>query len=73
MRHAIIQRDGLALEKSAHTLLSSLGIFGAHRASDITKTLQITGQLQNFEEAGERFAELENETDRIYAAMASHS
>jgi PAS domain S-box-containing protein len=73
MRHAITQRDGLALEKSAHTLLSSLGIFGAHRASDITRTLQVTGQLQNFEEAGERFTELENETDRIYAAMASHS
>jgi PAS domain S-box-containing protein len=73
MRHAITQRDGLALEKSAHTLLSSLGIFGAHRASDITRTLQVTGQLQNFEEAGERFTELENETDRIYAAMAAHS
>jgi HPt (histidine-containing phosphotransfer) domain-containing protein len=73
MRHAITQRDGLALEKSAHTLLSSLGIFGAHRASDITRTLQVTGQLQNFEEAGERFTELENETNRIYAAMASHS
>jgi PAS domain S-box-containing protein len=73
IRHAITERDGLALEKSAHTLLSSLGIFGAHRARDITKTLQVTGQLQNFEEAGERFAELENETDRIYAAMGSHS
>ncbi|HEX7518147.1 MAG TPA: response regulator [Chthoniobacterales bacterium] len=73
MRHAITQRDGLALEKSAHTLLSSLGIFGAHRARDITMTLQVTGQLQNFEEAGERFKELENETDRIYEAMASHS
>jgi CheY-like chemotaxis protein len=73
MRHSIAQRDGLALEKSAHTLLSSLGIFGAHRARDITQTLQVTGQLQNFEEAGERFTELENETDRIYAAMGSHS
>jgi two-component system, sensor histidine kinase and response regulator len=73
IRHAITQHDGLALERSAHTLLSSLGIFGAHRARDITKTLQVTGQLQNFEEAGERFAELENETNRIYAAMGSNS
>jgi CheY-like chemotaxis protein/HPt (histidine-containing phosphotransfer) domain-containing protein len=73
MRHAIAQRDGLALEKSAHTLLSSLGIFGAHRARDIAKTLQVTGELENFDEAGRRFIELKNETDRIYAAMASHS
>ena len=73
MRQAIAQRDGLALEKSAHTLLSSLGVFGAHRARDIAKTLQVTGQLENFDEAGKRFIELKNETDRIYAALASHS
>jgi signal transduction histidine kinase/DNA-binding response OmpR family regulator len=73
MRHAITQRDGLALERSAHTLLGSLGIFGAHRARNIAATLQVTGQLHNFEEAGKRLTELENETDRIYAAIASHS
>ena len=73
MRQAIVQRDGLALEKSAHTLLSSLGIFGAHRARDIAKTLQVTGQLENFDEAGKRLIELKDETDRIYAALASCS
>jgi two-component system, sensor histidine kinase and response regulator len=73
MRHAITQRDGLALERSAHTLLGSLGVLGAHRARDITMTLQVTGQSQNFEEAGKRLTDLENETDRIYAAIASHS
>jgi signal transduction histidine kinase/DNA-binding response OmpR family regulator len=73
MSQAIAQRDALALEKSAHTLLSSLGIFGAHRARDIARTLQIIGRLQNFDEAGKRFIELKNETDRIYAALASPS
>ena len=73
MREAIAQRDGLALEKSAHTLLSSLGIFGANRARDIARTLQVTGQMENFDEAGQRFLELQIETDRIYAALASHS
>ena len=73
MRQAIVQRDGVALEKSAHTLLSSLGIFGAHRARDIVRTLQVTGQSENFDEAGKRFIELKNETDRIYAALASDS
>jgi CheY-like chemotaxis protein/HPt (histidine-containing phosphotransfer) domain-containing protein len=73
MRQAIAQRDGLALQKSAHTLLSSLGIFGAYRARDIARNLQVTGQQEKFDEAGERFIELKNETDRIYAALASHS
>jgi CheY-like chemotaxis protein len=73
MRQAIAQRDGLALEKSAHTLLSSLGVFGANRARDIARTLQVTGQLEDFDEAGQHFIELQNETDRIYAALASHS
>jgi CheY-like chemotaxis protein/HPt (histidine-containing phosphotransfer) domain-containing protein len=70
MRQAIAQRDGLALERSAHTLLSSFGIFGAHRARDIAKSLQATGQMENFDEAGKRFVELKNETDRICAALA---
>jgi signal transduction histidine kinase/DNA-binding response OmpR family regulator len=73
MREAIDQGDGPALEKSAHTLLSSLGIFGAHRARDIAKTLQVTGRLENFEEAEKRFLELKSETERIYAALAPHS
>jgi signal transduction histidine kinase/CheY-like chemotaxis protein/HPt (histidine-containing phosphotransfer) domain-containing protein len=73
MRQAIAQRDGLVLERSAHTLLSSLGIFGADRARDIARTLQITGQLKNFDEAAKRLVELKSETERIYAALASHS
>jgi two-component system sensor histidine kinase/response regulator len=73
IRKAITQQDGVALEKSAHVLLSSLAIFGAHRARNITMELKVTGQLQNFEDASERFLELENETDRIYASMADRS
>ncbi len=73
MRQAIAQRDGLALEKSAHILLSGLGLFGAHRARDIAKKLQAAGRSDNFEEARERFIELKNEMDRILAALASSS
>ncbi|HEV2842756.1 MAG TPA: ATP-binding protein [Chthoniobacterales bacterium] len=73
MGQAIAQRDGLALEKSVHILLSSLVVFGADRARDIARTLQLTGQLENFDEAAKRYVELKNETDRIYAALASHS
>jgi CheY-like chemotaxis protein/HPt (histidine-containing phosphotransfer) domain-containing protein len=73
MGQAIAQRDGVALEKSAHTLLSSLGTFGAYRARDIARTLQTTAQLKNFSEAGKRLTELKNETSRIYTAIASSS
>ena len=73
MGQAIVQRDGVALEKSAHTILSSLRIFGAHRAKKIAKTLQLTGRSRNFDEAGKRLIELKNETDRICAALASPS
>lgn len=73
MRRAIKERDGLALEKLAHTLVSSLGIFRAYRATDITMTLQAAGKSQDFEEAGRHLTELENETSRIYAAIESQS
>jgi HPt (histidine-containing phosphotransfer) domain-containing protein len=73
MRSAITRRDGTALDKSAHTLLSSLGVFGAHSARDITVSLQAAGKSQDFEEAEQHLIELENETGRIYAAIASHS
>jgi len=71
LRQAIAQRNGAALEKSAHTLLSSLEVFGAYHARNIAKTLQVTGQLENFDEAGKLFVELKNETDRICAALTS--
>jgi signal transduction histidine kinase/CheY-like chemotaxis protein/HPt (histidine-containing phosphotransfer) domain-containing protein len=73
MRRAITERDGIALQKLAHTLVSSLGVFRAYRATDITMTLQAAGKSQDFEEAGRHLTELENETRRIYAAIASHS
>jgi two-component system sensor histidine kinase/response regulator len=73
MRRAIKERDGLALEKLAHTLVGSLGIFRAYRATDITMTLQAAGKSQDFEEAGRHLTELENEARRIYAAIESHA
>jgi len=73
MDQAIAERDEVALRKTAHTLLSSLEVFGAHRARDIAKTLQNSGELENLDEAGSRFTELKNETDRILAALGSQS
>jgi hypothetical protein len=36
-------------------------------------TLQAAGQSRNFEEAERHLTELENETRRIYAELATHS
>jgi HPt (histidine-containing phosphotransfer) domain-containing protein len=71
MRRAIAERDGQALEKLAHTLLSSLEIFGAHRARKIARTLQISGRSENLNDTGHHFVELKNEVDRILAALSS--
>jgi CheY-like chemotaxis protein/HPt (histidine-containing phosphotransfer) domain-containing protein len=73
MRRAIKERDGIALEKSAHTLLSSLGVFRAHRAIDITTTLQAAGKSHNFAEAEQHLTKLENETRRICTTIGSHA
>ncbi len=73
MRRAITDRDGIALEKSAHTLQSSLGIFRAYRAMEITRTLQTAGRSHNFAKAEQHLTELENETRRICGAIESHS
>jgi CheY-like chemotaxis protein/HPt (histidine-containing phosphotransfer) domain-containing protein len=73
MHQAIAERDEVALKKAAHTLLSSLEVFGAHRARDIARTLQNPGELKNLDEAGSHFTELKKETDRILAALGSHS
>ncbi len=51
IRRAIKDRDGAALERAVHVLLSSLGVFGAARAKEIAMSLQTAGQLLNFEDA----------------------
>jgi len=71
MRQAIAQRDGPALKLSAHTLLSSLELFGAYRARDIARKLQATAGSEIFDEAETLFTELENETDQILADLPS--
>jgi CheY-like chemotaxis protein len=71
MRQAIDQQDGVVLQKSAHTLLSSLEVFGAYRARDLARILQTNGRLKNFEEADSLLIELEQEAERIYLFLAT--
>jgi protein-histidine pros-kinase len=73
IHHSIMRRDGPALEKWVHTLLGSLGIVGAHRATDIAMTIQVAARSQEFEEAKRLLPELENEISRTYDVIASRS
>jgi signal transduction histidine kinase/CheY-like chemotaxis protein/HPt (histidine-containing phosphotransfer) domain-containing protein len=67
---AVEKTDGPALAAQAHSLLSSLAVFGAGRAQSLALCLQKHGRENNFDGAKERFTELERETHKIYAALA---
>jgi CheY-like chemotaxis protein len=71
MRQAIGRRDGGALQKLAHTLLSSLELLGAYGARDLAKRLETIGQSGNFDEADRVLFELAEETDRICLVCGS--
>jgi HPt (histidine-containing phosphotransfer) domain-containing protein len=66
---AIAKRNAPELAAHAHKLLSSLGAFGAGRARTLALHLEKHGQGNDFRGAGERFTELERETDKIYTAL----
>ncbi|MDP9100468.1 MAG: Hpt domain-containing protein, partial [Verrucomicrobiota bacterium] len=70
IRKSIAQADASALAQAAHKLLSSLGAFGAQRARALAAHLEEQGQLHDLDGARERYGELEQEIDKIYAALA---
>jgi PAS domain S-box-containing protein len=70
IRESIAQRDGAALARSAHKLLSSIGAFGAKNALALAVRLEECGQYNDFAGAQERLADLEREINQIYATLA---
>ena len=73
IRESIAQRNSAGLEGAAHNLLSSLGAFGAGPARNLALRLEEQGQLGDFADADERFANLEREIDKIYDALGEFS
>ena len=71
VRLSIGRRDGRALARSAHALLSSLGMFGAHHARKLTEQLENYGREQNYEHTERTFSALEGETAEIHAALSA--
>lgn len=72
MRESIAARDARLLERSAHSLLSSFGVFGAEKATELTKKLENAGRAADFSEAPHQLDELERETNRIFASLADY-
>jgi HPt (histidine-containing phosphotransfer) domain-containing protein len=71
IRDSIDRRDGPALARGAHKLLSSVGALGARRAQILTARLEEQGQGNELEGARKGFANLEREINKIYAALAA--
>jgi response regulator RpfG family c-di-GMP phosphodiesterase len=71
VRESISQRNGRDLARSAHALLSSLGMFGAHHARQLTEQLENQGREQNYEHTERTFSALEDATAKIHAALSA--
>lgn len=66
---AIQARDGVALHRGAHTLKSSLRMFGADAAVDLVLSLEQAGKSNSFDDAPSQAAELKDELTRIETAI----
>jgi len=69
IRSAIACQSGSDLARSAHALLSSLGAFGAEKASLLTRKLEALGLQKDLSPAADIFSELEHEAERIFDAL----
>jgi PAS domain S-box-containing protein len=69
IRGAIARQSGSDLARSAHALLSSLGVFGAGKASLLTRKLEALGLQNDLSPAADVFSELEHEAARIFDAL----
>ncbi|HMJ07112.1 MAG TPA: ATP-binding protein [Chthoniobacterales bacterium] len=69
LRSALAHRSSADLARSAHTLLGSLGVFGATQAHHLTQQLETQALLENYDEAARTFAALEHETEHVAAAI----
>jgi signal transduction histidine kinase/PleD family two-component response regulator len=69
MRGAIARRNSAELARAAHTLLSSLGVFGAQNAHGLAQELEAQAHHENYEHTDRTFAALERAIAEIHAAL----
>jgi CheY-like chemotaxis protein len=71
IRASVARRNAAELARSTHTLLSSLGVFGAHDARRLTLQLEAQARHEDYEHTDRTFAALERGTADIHAALAA--
>jgi two-component system sensor histidine kinase/response regulator len=69
VREAIERADAELLRRSAHSLKSTAGLFGAQALVDTAFEMETAGREANLEQARGLIEELENETARVAAAL----
>ena len=69
MHRAISEKDARLLQRSAHTLKSNSAMFGAVRLSAMNKNLEAMGREGILEGAAEKIASVEEEFERVKAAL----
>lgn len=70
LRGAIAARDGLTLERVAHTLNTNCGVLGATRLAQACARLEEAGGRSAFGDAEQVLAEAELEFPRVLEAVA---
>jgi PAS domain S-box-containing protein len=70
IRQAISQRNVLKLQQEAHTLKGSVGNFGAREAFEAARRLETVGRGQDWSQAEEAWAALEQAIGRLEPALA---
>jgi signal transduction histidine kinase/CheY-like chemotaxis protein/DNA-binding LacI/PurR family transcriptional regulator/HPt (histidine-containing phosphotransfer) domain-containing protein len=69
LQASISDQQGEALNRTAHTLKSSLGPFGADYAFELAQKLEKNGKEQNFQDSKKLFEDLQKEIDQLSHAI----
>ncbi|MGV3533638.1 MAG: response regulator, partial [Chthoniobacteraceae bacterium] len=71
IRQAVARREGEALARSAHAMLSSLGAFGADHARHIARELEAQAKAKDYDHIERTFTGLERATLEVHTALAA--
>ncbi|RLC67260.1 MAG: hypothetical protein DRI48_02770 [Chloroflexi bacterium] len=69
IRRAVEDEDAPALHRAAHTLKSNSAEFGATALSDLCRELETMAQANALDEAADRLAQAESESEKATGAL----
>ena len=71
LHQAMQDQDAATVERAAHTLKGSAGIFAAKRVVAAAERMEQIGRAGKIDEAGQMFPELQEEVDRLMESIES--